>query len=369
MKKIKEPIEVMNGLIFLLNKNHQPKALTLGFDFTDINLKCWVDFNNESICLTEGLNSEVDAFLQCRFPDWLKLASGRMKPVWGILTRKLRFKGKATLFRQMSPKTGNEIPFNDQSTRIVIKSPEKIVVLNASPRKTRGYTDLLARALVAGMESVNNNNVKYLHLEDYKFNSCTGCWSCWQKSDGDCIFKNKDGHEELAAILDDADLIVYAFPLYADGMPGKLKNYFDRHVSSLFPYMMKGEHSVCHPVRRKNENQTLAILSLCGFPEIRHFEAVKQHFRALAHNDHRKVVAELVRPAIMYMFNNPMLTDLQGELLDNIYRAGVELSVNGFVSKDLEKNISKPVCTESEFISFANQYWQSRIDEKGGSDY
>lgn len=369
MKKVLSPYEAMQAMVNLVRVDKSVASCVLSFDFTDIGLRCFVQIAAEGCVLSEGVPDRADAYLVCSFTNWLKLSSGRLNPVVGVVTSKLKFKGNAKLFELLKPSFQKSIPIEMPQVSNACVAPKTIVVLSASPRKKSGYTALLTQALVEGLQSVSDVSVTCVDLSDYEIKTCTGCWFCWQRNGGDCIFKEKDDHAKLAKLLDAADMVVYAFPLYADGMPSELKRYFDRHVSSLYPYMMKGKDSICHPVRRMREDQSLAILSLCGFPEVSHFDAVKAHFRALAHNDHRRVAAELVRPAVMYLFNNPTLLDLQQIVLDDLKEAGRQLAQNGVVSEVLSKRIAAPVCKPDEFIRFANNYWQDRIDNQGGRDY
>ncbi|MGL4993964.1 MAG: NAD(P)H-dependent oxidoreductase [Bacteroidales bacterium] len=370
-KRILNPYEAMSAMVELVMVDSHQEDRILQFYFQDIDLECFVMIGSKGVELHRSHSPEFDASLRCDFNDWLKLSSGRLNPLWGIITRRLKFQGDSSLFKLLRPAMHLDSPLEDliPVSQRIARVPKSVVVLTASPRKEHGYTALLTSALVEGLRGVNTIDVRTVDISDYRIKSCTGCWHCWQRNAGDCIFKDSDDHALLANLLDSADMVVYAFPLYADGMPDKLKCYFDRHVSSLHPFMMRGVDTVCHPTRRMREDQSLVLLSLCGFPELSHFDSLRSHFRALAHNDHRFVAAELLRPAIMYLFNNPSLLDLQSQLLDDLRQAGLQLATKGFVSSSLIKRISAPVCNQEEFISFANGYWKGRLESRSGKDY
>lgn len=369
-KRLLEPYEAMQSMVDLVGVDTIEEKRILQFHFKDIDLCCYVSIATNGVALSDGTSGIYHASLTCDFNDWLKLASGRLNPTWGIVSRRLKFQGDSSLFKLMYPATLLSSPVEaPKISKRIAKAPKSVVVLTASPRKVEGYTSILVDALLEGLRMVDGVEVSCLDIDDYKIESCTGCWHCWQRNDGDCIFKERDDHATLSSILDGADLVVYALPLYADGMPDRLKRYFDRHVSSLYPYMMQGLDGVCHPTRRMREDQSLALLSICGFPEMSHFDALKSHFRALAKNDHRVVAAELLRPAVMYLFNNPTLLDLQQQLLLDLREAGRELALVGSVSNNLQRRISEPICTQEEFISFANRYWKERVDSGAGRDY
>ena len=359
----------MQDIVSYLNKNYTPQNITLSFTFKDIDLDCHIIFTDQEAILKHGVANKYDAKLVCKFSDWLKLASDRLNPIWGIISGRLKFYGDAKLFRALNHAPSIVAPIDTKKEKTITTPPQTITVLTASPRKGNGYTALLTKSLVKGLSSVAGKEIKTLDLADFSITRCTGCWHCWQKNDGECIFKDIDDHYRLNSILDNSDMIIFAFPLYADGMPSKLKDYFERHVSSLHPYIMQGEYNTCHLLRRNKKNQSLALLSICGFPDEQHFDAVRSHFRPLAPNAPLLVAAELVRPAIMYLINNPTLLDLQKSILNDIYEAGRELASYGMVNKTLSDRISAPICTIDEFIKYANIYWQERIDNRDGIDY
>ena len=97
----------------------------------------------------------------------------------------------------------------------------KIAVLLGSPRKKDSY-----KACQAFLQHIQNAEVTYIHLKDYRIDACKGCDQCFQKSEACCPCKDDLGlvKEKLLA----ADGIIFAAPVYAYQVPGPMKVAIDR---------------------------------------------------------------------------------------------------------------------------------------------
>ena len=60
---------------------------------------------------------------------------------------------------------------------------------------------------------------------------CIACHAC-TRNGGNCILK--DDFEELRSLWLKADVVIYAFPVFAQGVPGQLKCFIDRLGNSLY---------------------------------------------------------------------------------------------------------------------------------------
>ena len=85
----------------------------------------------------------------------------------------------------------------------------KITVLNGSPRKQN--TAAMVDAFCEGAKEAGHE-VEVLHVGKMKIGGCMGCEYCHTKGEGKCI--QKDDMEKVMAAYLDADMIVYASPVY-----------------------------------------------------------------------------------------------------------------------------------------------------------
>ncbi|SKC38860.1 hypothetical protein [Maledivibacter halophilus] len=82
-------------------------------------------------------------------------------------------------------------------------------------------------------ENIKTPNVFTLDLSKKIVKDCIGCWSCWWKTPGRCIYKDLDEfyHQYIKA-----DRAIY-FPKITKGfVSGNLKTLFDRMIPLYLPY-------------------------------------------------------------------------------------------------------------------------------------
>ena len=85
----------------------------------------------------------------------------------------------------------------------------KIAILNGSPRKQN--TSAMVDAFCEGAKEAGHK-VEVLHVGKMKIGGCMGCEYCHTKGDGKCI--QKDDMDKVMPAYLDADMIVYASPVY-----------------------------------------------------------------------------------------------------------------------------------------------------------
>lgn len=99
---------------------------------------------------------------------------------------------------------------------------KNIVIINSSFRKG-GNSEALAVQFFKGATEAGNN-VKIINLRDIELKFCIGCLTCLKT--GKCV--HKDGVNELLPVVKDADVIVFATPVYYYCLSGQLKTFLDR---------------------------------------------------------------------------------------------------------------------------------------------
>lgn len=99
----------------------------------------------------------------------------------------------------------------------------KIVVLNGSPRR-HGNTDIMTEAFQKSAEQ-KQHTVEILHIADKKITGCRDCKYCYAH-DGACAIQ--DDMQQVRAALEDADMVVFASPIYWFDISAQLKTVIDR---------------------------------------------------------------------------------------------------------------------------------------------
>ncbi|MDR3320835.1 MAG: flavodoxin family protein [Synergistaceae bacterium] len=107
--------------------------------------------------------------------------------------------------------------------------PLKITVLLGSPRKN-GNSEQLAAAFTKGA-AAGGHVTRAVRTHGLKIGGCIDCRRCW--TNGTHCFLHDD-MSEIYLALDNADVIVFAVPLYFYSWPAQIKPVWDR----LLPYYM-----------------------------------------------------------------------------------------------------------------------------------
>lgn len=94
-----------------------------------------------------------------------------------------------------------------------------ILILNGSPRPN-GNTAAMVGAFVDGAKE-NGHNITAVPVCQKKIAGCLACEYCHTKGDGRCI--QRDDMREIYPVLEEAEMIVLASPIYYHGFTGQLQ--------------------------------------------------------------------------------------------------------------------------------------------------
>lgn len=107
----------------------------------------------------------------------------------------------------------------------------RILVLNGSSRPN-GNTKGMVEAFREGAVSVGHH-VDVVDVCKLKINGCIACEYCHTKGHGECV--QKDDMRQIYDLLNEAEMLVLASPIYYHGITGQLKCVIDRFYSAAYP--------------------------------------------------------------------------------------------------------------------------------------
>ena len=145
----------------------------------------------------------------------------------------------------------------------------KILAINGSPKGKRSNTWRLTIAFLEGITIQEENGgaqapeIETLNIGSLNLKPCLGCFSCWNKTPGECCI-----HDDMQGVIDKilwADVVVWSFPLYYFGLPGQLKTLIDRQLPMSLPFMCTETESGGHPSRYDMSGKRTVVISTCGF--------------------------------------------------------------------------------------------------------
>ena len=233
----------------------------------------------------------------------------------------------------------------------------KVIALDSSPR-SRGIskTRLLLDALVKGMREAGAD-VEDIRLREKKVRLCLGCFTCWSKTPGVCVH-NDDMTNELFPTWLEADIAVYATPLYHYTMNAAMKAFIERTLPVSEPFMVKGGDRFHHPLRKKPPKAV--VLSVAGFPDASVFGPLSSYVSFMFG---KGLIAEIYRPAAEMMIQ-PEYSKMLTEILDSTSQAGREIVESAKVSGPTMQRITQRIDDDVDSMTdMVNLFWRTCIRE------
>ena len=99
---------------------------------------------------------------------------------------------------------------------------KKVLIISSSPRKG-GNSETLAASFAKGAQDAGHS-VETVYLREKTIGFCKGCLACLKA--GHCVIT--DDAVEIASKMHDAEVIVFATPVYYYSVSGQLKTMLDR---------------------------------------------------------------------------------------------------------------------------------------------
>jgi len=236
----------------------------------------------------------------------------------------------------------------------------KVLAINGSPRGEKGCTEKMLQPLLDGMRQAGAET-ETIYLANKKIHYCAGCLTCWTKTPGKCVFD--DDMDFLMRKMVTADTIVFGTPLYYFTMSGLLKNFLDRTLPLALPFMEENENGVTANQGRYSEKPSKMILvSPCGFPEKKHFDALIATFKQIAQAGNSKYLGEILRPAAGMLAIDAMQPQLQS-YYDLLKQAGQQLIINNVIDEKTHEALHQLFISPKDFLERTNKYFKSELDK------
>jgi FMN-dependent NADH-azoreductase/putative sterol carrier protein len=233
----------------------------------------------------------------------------------------------------------------------------KVLALNSSPRSEgQSKTELMLSHLVKGMESAGAQ-VEVIHLREKKIKRCVGCFTCWTKTPGVCIHKD-DMSAELFDKFRQADMVIYASPLYHYTVNATMKAFIERTLPMSEPFFVDYKGRTVHPPRYPYPRAV--VLSVAGFHDEEVFDPLSAWAKYLFG---KRLAAEIYRPGA-----EAMGASLGGSRAKRILaatdEAGRELVINGEISEATMQRIhEQSVKDVNVAYALGNMVWKTCIAE------
>ncbi len=235
----------------------------------------------------------------------------------------------------------------------------RILALNSSARSGgQSKTELILGYLVEGMRQAGAE-VGVVNLRETKIKTCVGCFTCWSKTPGTCIHQD-DMTKELFPKWIEADVCVYATPLFHHTVNATMKTFIERTLPVYDPFQVESGARWTHPLRYKYP--AAVVLSVCGFPAMSAFGGLSHYVNFLFQQEEGGLWAEIYWPGA------ELMAQVGGEKLKDVLaaagQAGNELVKSRQVSPDTLARIAQPLYDDlSDSAEIVNHMWRNCIAE------
>jgi putative sterol carrier protein len=199
-----------------------------------------------------------------------------------------------------------------------------------------------------------------IYLKDLEIKHCIGCFTCWIKTPGVCVHK-----DDMPAILDkmvQAEVIVYATPLYVFTVSGLMKDFMDRIIPLAQPYIIQRGHHYIHPPRYPPPSEgpgKVVLVSNSGYPERHHFSGMEETLRRWTDSPGREL-AGVICCAGGALLQNESMRAAATWYTDAARQAGREVIERGRIAPQTKEILDRPLIEDpAVYAGILNAYWQS----------
>lgn len=240
----------------------------------------------------------------------------------------------------------------------------RVLALNGSPRMASSSTNHMLTPLLDGMEQ-EGAEIELIHLRKMDIKACIGCYTCWVRTPGECIFHGKDEMQHAMESYNKADMVIFGTPLYHFSMSGILKDFIDRTLPRFEPWLIPHPSMpelTAHP-ERFHKPTKMMLVSPCGFPEFAHFDALVATFKQMADMEGLEYVGEILRPGAETL-SRKTHQPLFGAYYDILREAGREIMRDGRISEATAAALKEDLfpVEKSVFYDLAENYWTEQMD-------
>jgi putative NADPH-quinone reductase len=223
-----------------------------------------------------------------------------------------------------------------------------VLAINGSPHMDDGNTAMILNPFLEGMKEADAN-VELFYTRKLKIGSCNGDMSGWFKNPGK--YGQDDDMQMLLPKFKEADVIVWASPVYYAGITGPLKNLMDRQL----PLFMQENAGF--------KKQKIVLVSTCEAWGLSIFDPRLAQMKTLYSqpDENSEFVGALLRPMADGMREMIKAGErrLANEIIQAARDAGRKLVKDGKISDEIQMKVSKALMPKDAYY----RAFQEMIDQ------
>lgn len=226
----------------------------------------------------------------------------------------------------------------------------KILAINGSHRGESGYTQFLINRLFEGAARATAE-YETVVLQKHKITPCIACRACHKPNHYlRCVFDEKDDVQMIFKKMRQADVLVFATPVYIFHMTGLMKVFLDRIISTADSGIMTTSESglFFHHIDKKLISKPFLLLTTQDNMEDESSKNIEAYFRTFSSFLDAPLAGIIRRKSGVLVGHGH---DLQKEekypvvqqIYQSIIQAGFELATSYKLTKKTEANCNLPI--------------------------
>ena len=223
-----------------------------------------------------------------------------------------------------------------------------ILAINGSHRGTRGWTHFLTQQLFAGAIEAGAG-CQEITLSRLKINRCLACQKCQTEEQHlTCVYRDKDDAKMVFEQMANADILIYATPIYLYNMTGLMKTFLDRlyGTGDVADMELSDYGLIHHDIDETVCSKPFVTLVVCANLEHETWKSVPAYFRTYARFMNARQVGVLVRDAVDLLGERdaPDLANPQVAIVLQAYeQAGRELATTGKIQWATQRRANRSI--------------------------
>lgn len=179
----------------------------------------------------------------------------------------------------------------------------RITILNGDMQDDNSAFSIYVEQLQEQLSKLHNVDV--FNLKAMELSYCSGCWTCWTKTPGECC--SKDDAELVFSSTINSDLLIFASPLILGFTSSLLKKITDRLIVLLHPYIQLINDESHHRKRYPSYPKLALLLEKESDTDNEDIKIIKDIYDRLAINFHSEM-------AFMKFTHDQNMEDLADEI-------------------------------------------------------
>ncbi len=220
----------------------------------------------------------------------------------------------------------------------------KALAINGSPHMGNGNTAKILNPFLEGMKEAGAS-VELFYTAKLNIGPCNGDMICWFVNPGIC--GQNDDMKMLLPKIKEADILIWASPVYYSAITGPLKTLMDRQL----PAHIMGE--------TKSRVQKAVLVSTCDDWELSMFDPLLMQMKAIY--DHPEAGHEFAGALLRPMAGGMKEMIKAGEmgLIEGVFQAarqaGQQLVKEGRISEEIQKAVSRELMPRDAYYRAAQE--------------